>query len=251
MLKLRGVCFTIITERLNFFQLFSSHGPHTVDSTQNLITDVQNRYTECHTDVISVLNATAGVTNSLNDQVHEWLDTTRTVRDTLKGKIEERRREWEELVEKYNTANGNGNPDSTLFKHKRRRKSKAWKEEVARGENPLLIGQNWTSATNSQNDSVLSQISQPISSDISPNPVVPNFTAESQTEQVREGVPIPALPLPTNSNYIPPCPAHLQMNNIGYNMGSSIKNGQSDDDEEDDYDSWLFHSYYWQGCEAM
>eukprot|EP00800_Vazella_pourtalesii_P023922 TRINITY_DN9973_c0_g1_i1.p1 TRINITY_DN9973_c0_g1~~TRINITY_DN9973_c0_g1_i1.p1 ORF type:complete len:294 (+),score=68.20 TRINITY_DN9973_c0_g1_i1:48-929(+) len=129
------------------------------------------------------------------------------------------------------------NPDGTLYKPKRGRKSKAWKEAVARGENPLLIGQNWTSATNSQNDSVQSQISQPVSSDISPNPAVPNFTAELQTEQVREGVPIPAIPLPTNSNYTPSCPAYLQMNNIGYNLGSSIKNGQSDDDDEDDYDS--------------
>eukprot|EP00800_Vazella_pourtalesii_P014451 TRINITY_DN3671_c0_g1_i5.p1 TRINITY_DN3671_c0_g1~~TRINITY_DN3671_c0_g1_i5.p1 ORF type:complete len:1856 (-),score=445.08 TRINITY_DN3671_c0_g1_i5:392-5959(-) len=99
-------CSTIITETLNFFQLFSSAGPHTMDSSQNLITDVQNRYTECHTDVISVLNATAGLTNSIKDQVHEWLDTTQTVRDALKGRIEERRCEWEELLEKYNTANG-------------------------------------------------------------------------------------------------------------------------------------------------
>ena len=99
-------CFTIITETLDFFQHFSSAGPHIEDSSQNLTTDVQNRYTECHTDVITVLNATADLTNTLKDRVHEWLDTTHTVRDTLKRRIETRRCEWEELVEKYNTTNG-------------------------------------------------------------------------------------------------------------------------------------------------
>ena len=99
-------CFAIITESLDFFQHFSSTGPHIEDSSQNLIKDVQRRYTECHTDVISILNATDDLTNPLKDCVHEWLDTTQTVRDTLKARIETRRREWEELVEKYNTANG-------------------------------------------------------------------------------------------------------------------------------------------------
>ena len=91
---------------MDFFQHFSSAGPHIEDSSQNLIKDVQRRYTECHTDVISILNATADLTNPLKDRVQEWLDTTQTVRDTLKARIETRRCEWEELVEKYNTANG-------------------------------------------------------------------------------------------------------------------------------------------------
>ena len=43
---------------------------------------------------------------SMQQLIHEWLNTTQTVRDTLKWRIETRRCEWEELVEKYNTANG-------------------------------------------------------------------------------------------------------------------------------------------------
>ncbi|KAI6653530.1 hypothetical protein LOD99_3425 [Oopsacas minuta] len=97
-------CISLISDTIDFYKQFSSAGPHIENSSEALITEVQNRCTECHTEVISIQNTIRNFTGK--DRVHEWLDSLQAIRDTLKRKIEIRRDEWMELVQKYNNANG-------------------------------------------------------------------------------------------------------------------------------------------------
>ncbi|KAI6654670.1 DNA polymerase epsilon subunit C [Oopsacas minuta] len=133
------------------------------------------------------------------------------------------------------------NPDGTPYKPRRGRKSKAWKEAIARGENPLLIGHNWTSTVENPNDPDQLHMIQPLPLELTPQPSdtpTDPKTEGTRSEQIREEVITTddhSLPAPTNSTSSS-CliPTPLQTNNFNYNMSSIINNGQSDDD---DYDS--------------
>ena len=141
------------------------------------------------------------------------------------------------------------NPDGTPYKPKRGRKPKAWKEAIARGENPLLLGQCPLVADNQQVP-VIPQITQPPLLD----PAYQGDPCASSSNQIREEpvtpleppVPVP-VPVPTNSNSNsleppetaplvpkPPSPPPIHINNLSYNMSSIINKDQS---EDDDYDS--------------
>ena len=137
------------------------------------------------------------------------------------------------------------NPDGTPYKPKRGRKPKAWKEAIARGENPLLLGQ-WAPVSENQQAPVLTQIIQPPLLEPLPLPLeaqADHCTTSTQvlSEQTKEESSPLALPPPTNSNFpetssvktklLSP-PVHI--NNLSYNLSAIVNKDQSDDD---DYDS--------------
>ena len=101
-----GRCFVIISDCYEFYKQFSSAGPHLEMSSKVFTNDVQSKYTDCHTEVVSILVSKEDPTGFLNTKVREWLDIIQTVCEILKRKIEYRLVEWRDYVEAYNTLYG-------------------------------------------------------------------------------------------------------------------------------------------------
>ena len=134
------------------------------------------------------------------------------------------------------------NPDGTPYKPKRGRKPKAWKEAIARGENPLLLG-HWPPVEDNQQSPVITQIIQPPPLPLDA-PADPCAFTQILTDQTREEPDTPLDPPPPTNSLEPPetssvetklpSPPPVHSNNLSYNISSIIHKDPSDDD---DYDS--------------
>ena len=101
-----GRCFGVISECYEFYKQFSSSGPHLEISSKVFTTDVQSKYTDCHTEVMSILLSNGDPTGFVNAKVHEWLEVLQTVCEILKKKIESRSVEWRDHVASYDALYG-------------------------------------------------------------------------------------------------------------------------------------------------
>ena len=100
-------CFAVISDCYEFYKQFSSAGPHLEISGQVFTNDVQSKYTDCHTEVMSLfVSSNVDPTGFVNEKVHGWLQVLKTVCEILKNKIKSGIAEWQQHVESYNSLYG-------------------------------------------------------------------------------------------------------------------------------------------------